>query len=91
MKVHGYTIAPEIELAVVERMKRTTFTLGEIMAEFDRSIACDAKPFPPDPFTSLERADIVMRAADRMIQRQRKVGNIAIQSRGQQVTWKWVA
>jgi hypothetical protein len=91
MKVLGYTITPDIEIAVIERMKRRTFSASEIEGEFHRRIPADARPSTGHPCDSNNRGNICMRAADRLIQRHRKIGYITIVTRNPVSIWKWTA
>jgi hypothetical protein len=89
MKVYGYTIMPDVELAALERMRAGPFTLHAITAEFGLRIAHDAKPTGGDPCAHLVRSDICDRAADRLIQRERKAGHIEIVGRSGSTVWRW--
>ena len=71
MKVLGFTATPEIEAACLVRMRRGWFTAAQLA----------------DEVWVAPRAtyDISYRVADRLIQRERKTGNIKRFGKG----WKW--
>lgn len=74
MKILGFEVTPEIETACLERMRRGPFTAGAIsMAALRAGAPNDAK------WTHA-------RIADRLIQRERKAGNITFDGRA----WSWV-
>jgi len=70
MKVLGHTVSPETEAACIEFMRKGWFTAQQVA---DTAHA-QGVPFAKD-----------YRFADRLIQRERKAGNIARQGKG----WVW--
>jgi len=71
MKVLGYTLSPEVESACLERMRAGWFTAAQL-----------ADVVWATPKVSY---DTSYRIADRLIQRERKAGNIVRHGRG----WLW--
>ncbi|WP_213306036.1 hypothetical protein [Paraburkholderia sacchari] len=90
MKVYGYEIPAEVDAAIVERMRVTRFTLSNINGELDRRLPAEATPTGGRGHAHADRGDICWRAADRLIQRERKAGNIAIARRiAGSPLWEW--
>lgn len=75
--VHGYSINEAIQAALVERMKEGLFKAEAIEKE-----ACRLGV----PLFSEKREPTAMRTADRIIQRERKRGNIKLE----RPFWRWI-
>ncbi len=75
--VHGYSISEAIQAALVERMKEGLFKAEAIEKE-----ACRLGV----PLFSEKREPTAMRTADRIIQRERKRGNIKLE----RPFWRWI-
>ncbi|WP_413460664.1 hypothetical protein [Herbaspirillum huttiense] len=75
--VHGHAVPAEIQLALIAKMKQGPFKAAAIQAE-----ACRLGL----PEFSDSRQPVAMRAADRIIQRERKAGNIELR----RPFWVWV-
>jgi len=75
--VHGYTVTEEIQAQLVAKMKAGPFKASDIVAE-----AC--RLGLPRSY-STHHEPVAMRAADRIIQRERKAGNIELH----RPVWIW--
>lgn len=75
--VYGHTISEEVQSRLIEKMKQGPFQSLHIEAEANRLGI---------PFVNQSREPIAMRTADRIIQRQRKAGNIEFR----RPNWVWV-
>lgn len=71
MKVNGQEVSPAIEASCMERMRQAPFKSASIVAAIDRA----HKDF-------LES----YRTADRILQRERRAGNIEFDGK----TWRWI-
>ena len=80
MKVGKYEFTDELISAAINRMKSNPFTSGDIESELHR---CGV---PNYIGASYCRIFPVMRGADRLIQRERKAGNIKYENR----QWTWI-
>ncbi|MPW17901.1 hypothetical protein GCT13_13375 [Paraburkholderia sp. CNPSo 3157] len=81
MKVKGIEIPEAVQNAVVDLMKRRhTFTAFALATEIASHMACG----PLD--------EVAYRGADRIVQRERKAGNIrpSDSTRSRSPYWKWV-
>ncbi len=75
--VYGHAISVEIQEALVAKMKAEPFKASSIEAEAVRMGV---------PNLTAKREPVAMRAADRVIQRERKAGNIELR----RPSWVWV-
>lgn len=75
--VYGHTISTEIQAALVAKMKAGPFRASNIEAEAIRLGV---------PYMAEHREPVAMRAADRVIQRERKAGNIELR----RPVWVWI-
>lgn len=75
--VYGHTISVDIQEALLAKMKTGPFKASNIEAEAIRLGV---------PNLSERREPVAMRAADRVIQRERKAGNLELR----RPLWVWV-
>lgn len=75
--VYGHTISDEVQSILIQKMKEGPFQASDIEAEAIRLGV---------PIMAESHQPIAMRAADRLIQRERKAGNIEFR----RPSWVWV-
>lgn len=69
MRTHGVTITPEQEAAAIARMREGPFVSRNIEGALTRAGVVDVDRFP-----------VVMRTADKLLQRERKAGRIRFEA-----------
>ena len=77
MYVHGYTVSDDVQLALLMKMKSAPFRASALEAEAVRLGL---------PNLTANRQPVAMRAADRIIQRERKAGNLELH----RPNWVWI-
>lgn len=77
MYVYGYAITAAIQATLLARMQQGPFVAGDIEAE-----ACRLGV----PQYSPTREPVAMRAADRIIQREKRAGNLVFE----RPLWRWI-
>lgn len=75
--VHGHTISTEVQAALIAKMKAGPFKASDLEAEAGRLGV---------PNYSDHKEPVAMRAADRIIQKERKAGNIELR----RPLWVWI-
>jgi hypothetical protein len=84
MIVLGFEVPHELELAAAEWMHAGAFTQNSLTAFLAREL--------PSPLgVAAERRDVANRIADKLIQRHRQRGDIAIRDRLRTPVWAWVS
>lgn len=82
MKVHGVEIPADVEAAAIVRMQRGRFTKVEICGLFYNEL--------PTLPAHLNLNTVSDRAADSLVQRERKAGRIEIADRRRSPVWRWI-
>lgn len=89
MNVYGYAIPAELEAAAVAWMRAAPFALWSLSGYIERRLPALAELRA----AGAERGAgaIACRAADRLMQRHRRAGDIEIRDRVRSPVWQWVA
>jgi|JI10StandDraft_1071094.scaffolds.fasta_scaffold493015_3 hypothetical protein len=77
MYVHGHTVSEDVQAALLAKMKSGPFKASALEAEAVRLGL---------PSLTENREPVAMRAADRIIQRERKAGNLELH----RPNWVWI-
>lgn len=88
MKVHGYEIPAELEASAIAWMRGAPFAVWSLTGFLDLRLPACGELIAAG--ATVGRSIIAFRAADRLVQRERKAGRIEIADRRRSPVWRWV-